>query len=323
MKSLFKRYPKLCGKIPYLPLGEFPTPILGPLEFQGSRIWIKGDHLASSVHGGNKVRKLEIALAMAKERGAQEILLGGAMGSNWCVAGVIFGKALNFFTHCLLFPQPPSEIRTVNYKFLQTHADKTTHLIHPLLLPPALRWFQSPKTYPLPLGGTSPETTLGYVNAAWELLDQMEEGIIEKPDEIWLPLGTGGTAAGLLLGLEMAHRKDIALHLVRVVDLPLANLWRVRWLAYQARRLLEKLLKQSIPVQPIPIKIHHSAFGKGYGYPTKEGQKAISFFQNHFSLKLETTYTAKAAAMLLKSLNHRKNRKILFWNTYNSQPLPN
>ena len=39
-------------------------------------------------------------------------------------------------------------------------------------------------------------------------------------------------------------------------------------------------------------------------------------------LTLETTYTAKAMATLLHDLSRQPGRNVLFWNTYNSRPLP-
>lgn len=41
----------------------------------------------------------------------------------------------------------------------------------------------------MPSGGSSPIGTIGYVNAAFELKDQIDKKIIPEPDLIYIPLG--------------------------------------------------------------------------------------------------------------------------------------
>jgi len=56
----------------------------------------------------------------------------------------------------------------------------------------------SKKTFYIPPGGSSPAGTLGYVNAFLELVEQVgTEGL---PKKIYVPMGTAGTSAGLLVG---------------------------------------------------------------------------------------------------------------------------
>lgn len=52
----------------------------------------------------------------------------------------------------------------------------------------------------IPAGGTTPISTLGYVNAVFELKEQIEREEMPKPDYIFVPAGTGGTMAGLIIG---------------------------------------------------------------------------------------------------------------------------
>src|SRR5256885_1804915 len=58
-----------------------------------------------------------------------------------------------------------------------------------------------PHTVFVPLGGSTPLGTLGHVNAALELAEQVAAGALPEPAAVVVPLGSGGTAAGLLLGL--------------------------------------------------------------------------------------------------------------------------
>ena len=62
---------------------------------------------------------------------------------------------------------------------------------------------RAPSRY-IPLGGSTALGTLGHVNAALELADQVEAGELPLPGRVVVPLGSGGTAAGLALGFAMA-----------------------------------------------------------------------------------------------------------------------
>src|SRR5919199_4114314 len=61
-----------------------------------------------------------------------------------------------------------------------------------------------PRTHWVPAGGSSPLGALGHVNAALELAEQVRRGHRPAPARLVVPFGTGGTAAGLALGLALA-----------------------------------------------------------------------------------------------------------------------
>ena len=317
MRYLFRLYPELKAKIPFLPLGEFPTPISGPFAFGVHTLWVKRDDLASPLHGGNKVRKLELLLALAKEKGEKHLAVGGAEGSNWCVATAIFGSQQGFSLQAHLFPQPSSPWRDRNLKVVQKICKVKLHP-HPLFL----LFARAKQELFLPLGGTSPLSSLGYADAALELIFQIKEQGLPWPDEIWLPLGTGGTVAGLLLGLSLGGVR-IPLCAVRVVDILIANRYQVQRLVFQAKRILCRFAS-SVSFSPLsPLRIYHSAFCPGYAIPSSLALWGIQEFQKLTGLSLEPTYTGKTAGLLLAKLKAEKNPKhVLFWNTYNSRPLP-
>lgn len=78
MIELFKSYPLLKEKLPYVSLGNFPTPV-EKLENMGKKLglnhlYIKRDDLSGTIYGGNKVRKLEFILAQALKSGVKEVL---------------------------------------------------------------------------------------------------------------------------------------------------------------------------------------------------------------------------------------------------------
>jgi 1-aminocyclopropane-1-carboxylate deaminase/D-cysteine desulfhydrase-like pyridoxal-dependent ACC family enzyme len=62
----------------------------------------------------------------------------------------------------------------------------------------------------------------------------------------------------------------------------------------------------------------------GYARVDEATRTAVSVASDQLHLDLETTYTGKAFAALLKDLgtDEGAGRRFLFWNTYNAQPLP-
>ncbi|MFQ5677342.1 MAG: pyridoxal-phosphate dependent enzyme, partial [bacterium] len=175
-----------------------------------------------------------------------------------------------------------------------------------------------------PPGGVSPSTILGFVNAALELQAQYEQGGFPMPDYIVCPLGSGGTVAGLSMGLTLIGwpTKVIA---VRVVDFIVANRVTLNLLIRKSVKLLRK---NGVAVSPAKswganVQINHRYFGKGYSQPTELGEKSIELFKKHESQLLDSTYTGKAFAPMIDWAGKGEfNKKhILFWQTLNSRDL--
>src|SRR5690554_4495070 len=87
---IFAAHPALAERVPWRPLGDFPTPVeevapdvAGP---GAARLFVKREDLSSAIYGGNKVRKLEHFVADAEIRGADGLLTLGAIGSNHALA---------------------------------------------------------------------------------------------------------------------------------------------------------------------------------------------------------------------------------------------
>lgn len=74
----------------------YPTPIQYYGEFQGNKIYIKRDDLTEPTLGGNKVRKLELFLAEAKNKDADYIVTYGSAQSNHCRLTVSMSNKLGF-----------------------------------------------------------------------------------------------------------------------------------------------------------------------------------------------------------------------------------
>ncbi|MGV7969545.1 pyridoxal-phosphate dependent enzyme, partial [Mycobacterium kansasii] len=60
------------------------------------------------------------------------------------------------------------------------------------------------RPYLLPAGGSAPLGVVGYVEAALEIAAQVEAGALPAPASVVVAVGSGGTVAGLHLGLALA-----------------------------------------------------------------------------------------------------------------------
>ncbi|MBW1873717.1 MAG: pyridoxal-phosphate dependent enzyme [Deltaproteobacteria bacterium] len=170
----------------------------------------------------------------------------------------------------------------------------------------------------IPGGGSSPLGALGFVNAGLELAAQILAGELPEPQAVFLPYGTGGTAAGLALGLQLAGLNTKVLA-VRVIDRLIAN--RPRLVVFL--RALARLLASGADPIGLParlganLEIVHEYIGPGYGHSTPEAVKAVNLFSDLEDVQLELTYTGKAAAAFWAHAESIKG-PLLFWNTYSS-----
>ena len=162
---------------------------------------------------------------------------------------------------------------------------------------------------------------LGFVNAGLELAGQVAEGKMPEPQAVFLPYGSGGTAAGLSLGFQLAGLKTRVIA-VRVFDRMFSNLPALK----KAVTAIAGYMQRRGSAAGLPartgdnLEIRHGYFGGRYGRPTPAGHKALEAFREHAGIKLELTYTAKAAAAFLEAAREMPG-PLLFWNTYSSADL--
>ena len=316
-------------------LGEGPTPVrelkrLG--EPQGSApVWIKDDS-AYSRYGGNKARKLEWLLADARRRGKRTILTGGALGTNHGLACALFGRELDMRTVLILVPQPQDEhvrrqLRRMRDAGAELHFPAGYARALCLAAYLMLRRTSPPLKLPyfVPPGGSVPLGCVGYVEAGLELGEQVRAGALPEPSHVVVALGSGGTAAGLLLGLKLAELRS-RLVCVLVNDLIRVDARKVTRLARRTQRLLSRH-RANLPRVEIStgdLDVERGWIGEGYGHPTAEGERAIALLREREGVELEPVYTGKAAAALLQ-LNRRGafgEGPVLYWHTYDAPESP-
>ncbi len=333
MIPLFHHFPSLREKLPYVALGDFPTPVQ-PLSRLGAtfgtdNLFIKRDDLSGPILGGNKIRKLEFFLGEARQANANHVLTFGYAGSNHTLATTIYAQVLGLTCTCMLLPQLNAEYVRQNL-LMSYHCGAELHLCRTVITGLAatayqlfrhrLRSGKFPKI--IPAGGSSPLGAIGYVNAALELASQINEGLLPEPDFIYVALGTAGSAVGLMLGLRAANLKSRVIA-VRVVKKKYANTTRIKHL-FTATNSFLHARDRTFPLFELSsadIHIRHGYFGGEYAFFTKEGRRAASLLCKHEGIKLDGTYTSKALAAVLDDLKkpEMKNKIVLFWNTCNSK----
>jgi 1-aminocyclopropane-1-carboxylate deaminase/D-cysteine desulfhydrase-like pyridoxal-dependent ACC family enzyme len=332
MIPLFSNYPELQKKIPWVKLGNWPTPV-HRLENLGKSVgyenlWIKRDDKTSDKYGGNKVRKLEFILADALRTKRRTIVTYGGLGTNHGLATTIYCKQVGLNTNLVLQNQPLTDHVQENLLLDNYYGANLVHAAnqYDVVLKTLLYRIFKNGYYFLPPGGSSPVGCLGFVNAALELKEQILAGQVPEPGYIFCPLGTAGTLAGLTIGCKLAGMQTEVIG-VRVTDFSMSNSNLITHLANQtiARLCNDDAAIRKLHFISADIGITHDFFGEGYGCATPEGKEAMDMMWEMERIKLEVTYTAKALAAVLNFVRQRPpgNPPVLYWHTYNGVDLTN
>jgi D-cysteine desulfhydrase len=300
---LHERFPDLAETLPHLALSERPTSVR---ELTGLGIWVKEDGaFGSGGWGGNKVRKLEWLIPDAKRRGRGSILTFGGLGTNWGLATALYAREHGLETALALVDQPVDDhvraqlarLEASGARIHRTHTKRRTVAMLPWLLARNARGGRPP--YLLPAGGSSPVGALGYVEAALEIAAQVEAGSLPEPAHVVVPVGTGGTAAGLALGFQIAGLRSRVVGVVVNDQLRLDAAVLAR-LARRTAALLERRGARlgTLRLEPAMLDLTRDQIGAGYGHRTQAAEAAAALAAEE-RLALDPVYTAKAMAGLL------------------------
>jgi len=300
---LHRRFPALAETLPHLVLSERPTPVR---ELAGLGVWVKEDGaFGAGGWGGNKVRKLEWLIPDARRRGRRSILTFGGLGTNWGLATALYAGEHGLAAALALVDQPIDEhvraqlarLEASGARIYRTHTKARTVAMLPWLLARNARGARPP--YLLPAGGSSPVGALGYVEAALEIAAQVEDGSLPEPAHVVVPVGTGGTAAGLALGFQLAGLRTRVVGVVVNDQLRLDAAVFAR-LARRTAKLLERRGASlgELRLEPDMLDLTREEIGAGYGHRTEAGTRAAALAAEE-GLSLDPVYTAKAMAGLL------------------------
>jgi D-cysteine desulfhydrase len=327
---LLKEYPELEERIPRISLGKFPTPVQQLHQSGFENLWIKRDDMSSSVYGGNKIRKLEFILGQARKENAAHIITFGGIGTNHGLATAVFCKKLEIKCTLLLFWQPVTPGVKHNLLLFNKYKAETIYkktLWNTVVSYYLLQRLRHPRAYFVYAGGSNPGGTIGYVNAVFELKAQIQRGEAPEPGVIICPLGSGGTLAGLALGLQLTGLQT-KLKGVRVAKSHLGPFQActpntVAKLMHQTYSFLKQRCQRLPPVSIRAPEILHDYFGDGYGVPTRAASNASRLLKEREGIRLDMTYTAKAFAAVYDCCQSQAKpaAPVLYWHTYNSVDL--
>lgn len=335
---LFKAYPDLFNQLPHQILGSFPTPVqklekLAKLtEFKN--IYIKQDSLSGpksfseevQYFGGNKIRKLEFLLADALNSESDTIVTVGAAGSNHALATAVCSQILDLNCIIMLTPQENTSYTRRNLlmdlyycpeiKAYSSDAQRTVDIFN-ISREYILDGKKSP--YFIPVGGSNEIGAIGFVNAAFELKEQIKKGELPEPDLIYVTAGSCGTAAGLILGVKAAGLKSKVVA-VRISGTHESKTKAINKIISETNAYLNKL-HSSFPIFEITennYSIADDFAGEAYAKCTTEAAAAIKLLKLSEKIQLDGTYTGKTFAAMLSDLKkpELKDKVVLFWNTY-------
>eukprot|EP00804_Cyclotella_cryptica_P026772 CCRYP_007971-RB/>CCRYP_007971-RB protein AED:0.38 eAED:0.38 QI:638/0.75/0.6/1/0.75/0.6/5/0/296 len=179
------------------------------------------------------------------------------------------------------------------------------------------------KPYPIPVGGSNGIGSWGYINGVDELMNQLQSMRDSSPsfalDHVVFATGSGGTAAGIALGLSLAYGKLGEGHPAAegVCDSPdyfyntVAALATDMGLAIDSAAM-EEFVRNSVTV--------HQGKGRGYAVSSNEELDFIVQFSVETGIALDPVYSGKALFHFLTKVVEEdpesyRNSNILFWHT--------
>ncbi len=288
-------------------LAHFPTP-LEPLRrlsqaLAGPEIWVKREDCTGLGMGGNKARKLEYLLAEALAQRADTVITTGGPQSNHARQTAAAAARCGLTCILVLIDAVPGRAEAYHRSgnLLLDHLFGAHIHIEPAgtdaadaMARTAERCAaQGHKPYIIPIGGSNATGVMGHVQAANELIAQCEaQGV--APTHVALASGSGGTHAGLALGLAL-----------RGFAGPVVGYCVSRG-AHEQRGKVSALLEQASAkldvaslFQGTDLVLEEGVLGTGYGQPTAAMRETVSMVAALEGLLLDPVYTGKAMAGLI------------------------
>ncbi|MBR5516703.1 MAG: D-cysteine desulfhydrase family protein [Firmicutes bacterium] len=273
-------------------LGLFPTPLhyLPNMSKElGTNVWIKRDDLCGVALGGNKVRKLEYLLADAKAKGYDLVMTTGQAQSNHAMLTAACAKRMGL--DCILVlkergvttrkgNQILNYLMDADVRFVDTDSydeiyDEMDRIAEEM----------GRKVYKIPCGGSNSLGSLGYIGCMKEVAEYGQ-----KFEHIVCACGSGGTAAGTILGAKMYMPETHVM--CSMVDSDPFDV------------IVPELMKETVALleedMEIPVPDLVDMCGPGYSIPSEEGNEAIALMMKLEGIVLDTCYTGKAFAGLVK-----------------------
>jgi 1-aminocyclopropane-1-carboxylate deaminase/D-cysteine desulfhydrase-like pyridoxal-dependent ACC family enzyme len=297
---------------PRVSLANLPTP-LEPCpgltrELGGPQIWVKRDDLTGLATGGNKTRMFEYVLGKAVDAGADTVVAGAAVQSNYCRQLAAACAKLGLECHLIL-----RKVRGEKDDEIQGGLLLDLLLGAKIEMVEGIDWVEHGERVRqraaeleaqgkrVHIGRCGDESRLGkyavaYADAFVELVEQAEK-LELTIDEIWMS-SSDATQAGLAMAAKHCESP------VRLVGLPalgkpIAPGWTFPECISSFGNECAEILGLPTRLVPDDITSILDYVGPGYGALTDAAREAMQLAGRCEGLLLDPVYTAKAMAGLV------------------------
>lgn len=304
-----------------LALCHTPTPIWhhrGLSQLVGCELWLKRDDMTSGAAAGNKIRKLEYLMADALAQGATSVITCGGEQSNHARATALVARELGLLPALLLRTKDPAappaaagnlllnRLCGAELRFI-TPAQYRERQALMAELADELR-ARGERPYIIPEGGSNGVGSFGYIAALEELSEQQAAGELPADlDLVAFACGSGGTAAGVALGLGRFPGVAGRAAAFAVCDDRAYFEAVIAGIVEQAQALDPTL------GTPGPLDIYDEFKGPAYSVPSAEQLAFIGEVARVSGLVLDPAYTGKALFGLSRLAS--KPKRALFIHT--------
>ena len=322
--------------IPRVSIGTWPTPVHEAPRFAAEHqlrsLWVKREDQSHAVCGGNKMRGLEYLLGRAIQRNVKTLVSFSSAGSHHLSKTAWHARQLGINTVAVFVPQPNAHYVRANIATALAAGARYVPANYATVLPKTIACYlrerlggNGPVMF-IPPGGTSLRSMYGHVRAAFELKDQIDAGMIPKPDYIYVALGSLGTACGLAAGLHHA-RLD-----TKVVGVIVSHRWyctarRLRKMTRKASWAFTTAMGTTRPrvsddIDSAQPPLIEDALGRGYAQFTDSAMRRAAQFEAAEGLPFDGTYMAKTLDGMLNFIDRRglQDKNHLLWYTYCPAP---
>lgn len=311
------------NKVPHLNIIKKPTPahlFQGVGEALGHhKLFIKREDLTHSIYGGNKVRNLEFLLADVMVQNSRRIATLAPVGSNFVAALAVQARLSGIPLDVFHFQPASSPLINAQVRF---SFEQGAHLkffgkgkyLSSIKAQIAMvaQDLRHTGTYCIAPGGSSLIGAIGHVRAVFELAGQIQRGEIPEPSVIVVGVGTCGTMAGMLAGIQLTGIKSKLIG-VRCVDPLVCHRLKIATLANGVLKKMNS--RKRVRMSEIDLR---DVKNLSYGEPIEKADHLIAEVKNLSGVHLDTTYTTKVFSFLnaLIESNQYKDQNILYWNTF-------
>jgi 1-aminocyclopropane-1-carboxylate deaminase/D-cysteine desulfhydrase-like pyridoxal-dependent ACC family enzyme len=311
---------KAIAELPRLHLGQLPTPLQpAPRLSQllgGPTIYFKRDELTGMPLAGNKTRMFEFVLPRILDSGADCVVGGAGVQSNYCRQLTAACTMVGLDVYLVLMPMPGranlipqgnllldllmgAQVHIVEAKTGKEVIERMYHLAE-RLKKEGRRPFVARMANSEDIGLDA----AAYVNCALELHRQFEEQQI-TPDYIYCA-SADTTQGGLLLGFK-ALGNPFQVVGINPIDASIFETPVPELIASAARKGAQEL-RLDLKVTPEEVVNDGSYVGSGYAIPTPACLEAIKLVASLEGIILDPVYSGKAMAGLI---NHIRSGKIM------------